>query len=118
MYLYSFSFVYTIGYIHNEGSGVDKDIHEAIRLYKLSADQGNKNAYNNLKVSYNSNINIIIGTLLTYNKENKELKEEVEKLRFMAPLEGGQEYQKAKNEFDKKVESLMNYGSLNANDHK
>jgi hypothetical protein len=37
-----------------------------------------------------------------------ELKKEIDELKYMAPIEGGSEYQKAKKIFDEKVEELKN----------
>jgi hypothetical protein len=46
-----------------------------------------------------------------YEKENEELK-------YMAPIEGGPEYQKAKKRFEEKTEELKNNSSLDIEDNK
>ena len=37
-----------LGGCYEDGTGVEKDVREAVRLYRLAADQGNAGAQNNL----------------------------------------------------------------------
>jgi TPR repeat protein len=92
-----------LGYMYENGYGIEKDYKEALKLYKLSADQGSENAKKNLKKIYKENEDILISLFLDDNmkvkelkKENDELKKENEELKYMAPIEGGPEYKKAK----------------------
>ncbi len=60
---------------------------------------------------YKNNKDTIIATLLSNLTEIKELNEKNEKLEYMAPIEGGPEYQKAKNNFEKNANNFKNYGT-------
>jgi TPR repeat protein len=112
---------YNLGYIYQCGKRFEKDYKEAIKWYKLSSDQGCKNARKNLKILCDRDI--LLSLFLADNmkikeleKENEELKKENEALKYMAPIEDGPEYQKAKNRFDEKAKELKNNGSLDIED--
>jgi TPR repeat protein len=121
-----------LGYVYQYGFGVEIDHTEAIRLYKLSANQENIYAETNLKFLFDENEDIFVPLFLAddmkikelekknkeLEKKMKELEKEIEELKYMAPLEGGPEYQKAKKNFEEKQEKLENIGSLDIEDHK
>ena len=111
-----------LGQMYQKGLGVEKDYEEAIILFKLSGEKGNHDAIYNLQELYKKNYDKIAELIINNKKiiqEQKErikkLEEENERLTYMAPLEGGPEYQKIKKNFEEKVKN--NYGSLDIENH-
>jgi TPR repeat protein len=110
-----------LGYMYQYGYGVEKDYKEAIRFYKFSAEQGNNTAKYNLKYLYKNNRNILISLFLVDNmkikelekknkeleKKNEEYEKEIEELKYIVPIEGGPEYQKAKKNFEEKLKKIL-----------
>lgn len=50
---------YTLGLCHENGTGVAKNEREAVRLYRIAADQGNATAQKHLGTCYQRGVGVL-----------------------------------------------------------